>query len=110
MPTKYAGVAELADALDLGSSALRRGGSTPFTRTIRVSSFWFQGFGAFFVSGIIFLKKVLRCISHFNTLLCGIIIFSKLFEHSQWLKRYYILFIYTIKQAKFTLVIFDSLY
>ncbi len=67
MPTKYAGVAELADALDLGSSALRRGGSTPFTRTIRVSSFWFQGFGAFFVSGIIFLKKVLRCISHFNT-------------------------------------------
>ncbi len=47
MPTKYAGVAELADALDLGSSALRRGGSTPFTRTIRVSSFWFQGFGAF---------------------------------------------------------------
>ena len=33
----YAGVAELADALDLGSSALRRGGSTPFTR-IRGSS------------------------------------------------------------------------
>ena len=29
---KYAGVAELADALDLGSSAARRGGSTPFTR------------------------------------------------------------------------------
>ena len=29
-----AGVAELADALDLGSSAARRGGSTPFTRTI----------------------------------------------------------------------------
>jgi hypothetical protein len=28
-----AGVAELADALDLGSSAARRGGSTPFTRT-----------------------------------------------------------------------------
>ena len=33
----YAGVAELADALDLGSSAARRGGSTPFTR-IRGSS------------------------------------------------------------------------
>ena len=33
----YAGVAELADALDLGSSALRRGGSTPFTRTIFTS-------------------------------------------------------------------------
>ena len=31
-PYKYAGVAELADALDLGSSALRRGGSIPFTR------------------------------------------------------------------------------
>ena len=30
-------MAELADALDLGSSALRRGGSTPFTR-IRGSS------------------------------------------------------------------------
>ncbi len=30
----FAGVAELADALDLGSSAARRGGSTPFTRTI----------------------------------------------------------------------------
>ena len=28
----FAGVAELADALDLGSSALRRGGSSPFTR------------------------------------------------------------------------------
>ena len=31
---RYAGVAELADALDLGSSAARRGGSSPFTRTI----------------------------------------------------------------------------
>ncbi len=30
----YAGVAELADALDLGSSAARRGGSSPFTRII----------------------------------------------------------------------------
>ena len=28
----YAGVAELADALDLGSSVLGRGGSSPFTR------------------------------------------------------------------------------
>ena len=33
-----AGVAELADALDLGSSALRRGGSTPFTRICGSSS------------------------------------------------------------------------
>ncbi len=32
--TILAGVAELADALDLGSSVFRRGGSTPFTRTI----------------------------------------------------------------------------
>ena len=30
---EYAGVAELADAPDLGSGAARRGGSTPFTRT-----------------------------------------------------------------------------
>ena len=30
----FAGVAELADALDLGSSAARRGGSTPLVRTI----------------------------------------------------------------------------
>ena len=29
-----AGVVELADTLDLGSSAARRGGSTPFTRII----------------------------------------------------------------------------
>ena len=29
----YAGVAELADALDLGSSAARRGGSNPLVRT-----------------------------------------------------------------------------
>ena len=28
-----AGVAELVDALDLGSSAVRRGGSSPSTRT-----------------------------------------------------------------------------
>ena len=30
----FAGVAELVDALDLGSSAARRGGSSPLTRTI----------------------------------------------------------------------------
>ena len=30
-----AGVAELVDALDLGSSAARRGGSSPFTRTLK---------------------------------------------------------------------------
>ena len=29
----YAGVAELADALDLGSSVIRRGGSSPLSRT-----------------------------------------------------------------------------
>lgn len=32
---EIAGVAELADALDLGSSAARRGGSSPFTRTCK---------------------------------------------------------------------------
>ena len=31
----YARVAELVDALDLGSSVLRRGGSTPPSRTIQ---------------------------------------------------------------------------
>ncbi|CAL2059382.1 hypothetical protein T190607A01A_30152 [Tenacibaculum sp. 190524A05c] len=31
--SKHAGVVELVDTLDLGSSAARRGGSTPFTRT-----------------------------------------------------------------------------
>jgi hypothetical protein len=30
---KVAGVAKLADALDLGSSAARHGGSSPFART-----------------------------------------------------------------------------
>ena len=30
-----AGVAELADALDLGSSVLGRGGSSPFTRILK---------------------------------------------------------------------------
>ncbi len=29
----FAGVVELVDTLDLGSSAARRGGSTPFSRT-----------------------------------------------------------------------------
>ena len=35
-----AGVAELADALDLGSSALRRGGSSPSTRIFAVVAEW----------------------------------------------------------------------
>ena len=34
MDVNFAGVAELADALDLGSSVFGRGGSNPFTRTI----------------------------------------------------------------------------
>ncbi len=34
---KHAGVVELVDTLDLGSSAARRGGSTPFTRTKKPS-------------------------------------------------------------------------
>ena len=32
-----AGVVKLVDTLDLGSSAARRGGSTPFARTAEVS-------------------------------------------------------------------------
>jgi hypothetical protein len=32
----HAGVAELADAPDLGSGAARRGGSSPFTRTFNL--------------------------------------------------------------------------
>ena len=36
--TKYAGVAELADALDLGSSGATRGGSSPLTRTNYLNS------------------------------------------------------------------------
>ena len=35
----FAGVAELVDVLDLGSSAARRGGSSPFTRTSLKPSF-----------------------------------------------------------------------
>ena len=34
-----AGVAELADAPDLGSGALRRGGSSPFSRTNFIAPF-----------------------------------------------------------------------
>ncbi len=33
----YAAVMELVDMLDLGSSAARRGGSTPFSRTKKAS-------------------------------------------------------------------------
>ena len=35
--TPQAGVVELVDTLDLGSSAARRGGSIPFTRTFKFS-------------------------------------------------------------------------
>ena len=41
---KYAGVAELADALDLGSSVLRCAGSTPVTRTRKTDKFRLVGF------------------------------------------------------------------
>ena len=44
-PPLLASVAKLADALDLGSSALRRGGSSPFTRTIKkLKALKIQGF------------------------------------------------------------------
>lgn len=41
-----AGVAELVDVLDLGSSAARRGGSIPSARTNRTlwTYFWLEGF------------------------------------------------------------------
>tara|TARA_Y100001949_G_C15848888_1_gene269679 strand:- start:283 stop:393 length:111 start_codon:yes stop_codon:yes gene_type:complete len=35
MGFRFAGVAELVDALDLGSSDANRGGSTPSARTIK---------------------------------------------------------------------------
>ena len=34
----FAGVTELVDVLDLGSGAARRGGSSPFTRTLNLLS------------------------------------------------------------------------
>ena len=34
----FAGVVKLVDTLDLGSSASRRGGSSPFTRTYKTST------------------------------------------------------------------------
>ena len=36
---KFARVVELVDTLDLGSSASRRGGSSPFTRTKKTLTF-----------------------------------------------------------------------
>ena len=39
----YARVAELVDALDLGSSVLRREGSTPSSRTIHVNALLNRG-------------------------------------------------------------------
>ena len=40
----HAGMAELADALDLGSSAARLAGSTPVTRTTYDINRWKQRF------------------------------------------------------------------
>ena len=39
LPSLNAGVVKLVDTLDLGSSAARRGGSSPFTRTSKTLSF-----------------------------------------------------------------------
>ena len=39
----FASVAELADALDLGSSALRRAGSIPVTRTMQIYPYLLMG-------------------------------------------------------------------
>ena len=41
-------MAELADALDLGSSVLRRGGSSPFIRMLKLESDLYSCFQAFF--------------------------------------------------------------
>jgi hypothetical protein len=43
----HADVAKLADALDLGSSALRHGGSSPFIRTILIQRPWDRTHGFF---------------------------------------------------------------
>ena len=44
---KNASVAELADALDLGSSAFRRAGSIPVTRTKKAKPYLIVGYGFF---------------------------------------------------------------
>ena len=46
--TEYAGVAELADAPDLGSGGFHRGGSSPFARTKNTLSP--SGGGVFFLN------------------------------------------------------------
>ena len=58
----FARVAELVDALDLGSSAVRRGGSSPFTRT-KLS----KRFRLLFCCEILFNCQINKCI--FATLL-----------------------------------------
>lgn len=53
--SRYAGVAELADAPDLGSGALRRGGSSPFSRTNYICTcrcFFFAHLHLFKESGV----------------------------------------------------------
>ena len=60
--SRYAGVAELADAPDLGSGALRRGGSSPFSRTNYICTcrcFFFAHLQLFSGTG------VFRPITHF---------------------------------------------
>ena len=52
----FADVAELADALDLGSSAARRMGSTPFIRTNGISSGSFRA--------IAFLLQLFRVLTY----------------------------------------------
>ena len=61
--TKYAGVAELADALDLGSSGVICAGSSPVTRTI-AQSLMYQGFGHFLLSKKKHSQQKTRCISY----------------------------------------------
>ena len=60
-PSPFAGVVKLVDTLDLGSSASRRGGSSPFTRTLKTSTvvgvFYFP---AYFLTKTLFPKSLVR--------------------------------------------------
>ena len=61
----YAGVAELADALDLGSSVNRCAGSSPVTRTKKLQTFYLKGFGAFHLVKILIrdFSKIYLCLT-----------------------------------------------
>ena len=69
--SRYAGVAELADAPDLGSGALRRGGSSPFSRTNYICTcrcFFFAHLHLFKETGIFWLIGQKVCVKTLITL------------------------------------------